>query len=174
MRLINRMVTASFVVVTILGSTACESGDSTSPAPATPLETLRVSVSPKFDTLVAGATKQLSARVYNTQNETRDHVVDWRSENPSVATVSSSGLVAAIATGVTRITVNAGGPADSATIVVLASAPPIAITPGAVQVVLGDSARLALSSTAGAGAAMAASEGHSKPPNGKRSAAQPA
>ena len=160
MRLINRMVTASCVVVTVLSSSACQSGDSTSPATTAPPEALRVSVSPKLDTLIAGSTAQLTARVYNEQHQPRDHAVDWRSENPSVASVSSSGLIAAVSSGVARITASAGGAVDTATIVVLAAAPPIAITPGAVQVMLGDSLALTISSTGAAGPAMAASTAH--------------
>jgi uncharacterized protein YjdB len=150
MRLIHRMVTASFVVVTATASVSCER-DATSPANVGLPETLRVSLAPKFDTLVTGATRQLTARVSNTLNEPRDHAVDWRSENPSVASVSTSGLVAAIAPGTARITASAGGPADTATLVVIAQAPPITITPGAVQVILGDTLRLVLSSSGTAG-----------------------
>ncbi len=159
MRLINRMVTASFIVVTLLASASCERADSTSPASDGFPETLRVSIAPKVDTLVTGATRQLSARVYNAQNESRDHIVDWRSESPAVASVSASGLVAAVAPGVARILANAGGPLDTATIVVLPEALQIAIAPGAVQVMLGDSLSLRVSSSGGASGtvAMAAS-----------------
>src|SRR5688500_1457172 len=156
MRLINRMVTASCVVVTVLSSSACESGDSTSPATTAPPEALRVTVSPELDTLIAGSTAQLTARVSNEQNQPRDHAVDWRSENPSAASVSSPGRIAAVSSGVARIPAHAGGAVDTATTVVLAAAPPIAITPGAVQVVLGDSLALTISSTGAGGAAMAA------------------
>ena len=151
MRFIERMVTASLVVVTVLASASCEPGDSTSPVTDGLPETLRVSVAPNADTLIAGTTRQLTARVFNSQNETRDHAVDWRSENPSVASVSTSGLVAAIAPGIARIAASAGGPPDTATIVVLAQAPQIALTPGAVQVMLGDSLRFELTATGAAG-----------------------
>src|SRR5690348_15337728 len=109
MRTMHRMATV-FRAIMVAG-VGCENHDSVgSPEP------LHVSVAPKLDTLLVGATKQLTARVYDARDQTREHTVDWRSENPAVATVSSSGMVAAVSAGVAYVTVSAGGPADTATV----------------------------------------------------------
>jgi uncharacterized protein YjdB len=62
-----------------------------------------VSVSPTSTTLNVGSTQQLTATVSpsNATNKT----VNWSSGNNSIATVSSSGLVTAVATGTATITV---------------------------------------------------------------------
>jgi len=89
-----------------------------------------IQVSPTSQSLTAGQTAQLTAtgtygnsNHLSTQNITSG--VTWNSSSPSVATVSSSGLVTAVAAGTTTITANAqafNGPVNSsATITVTAS-----------------------------------------------------
>src|SRR5262245_35952238 len=140
MRLSIRMVTASFVFVTALAAAACEHDDSTAPGTLASNESLRVSISPRLDTLAVGRSVQPTIRVYSASGESRDHPVDWSSDNPTVASVSSSGLIAAIATGTSHVIATAGGPPDTMTVVVIpGGASSISITPGAVQVLEGES-----------------------------------
>ncbi len=149
MRPLIRTVTASLLVMSVIVE-GC-SPDSTSPgSSSTPTTAFRVSVSPKADTITTGASSQLTARVFDDRNVTRDHAVEWRSDNPSVATVSAAGLVAGLTPGVAHIIVQAGAAPDTAT-VIIQSPPSLAVLPGAALVMLGDSLRLVASTTTAAG-----------------------
>ena len=64
-----------------------------------------ISVSPSSTSLKVGETKQLSATV--TPSSATNKSVSWSSENQSIATVSSNGLVTAKAAGSTTITCKA-------------------------------------------------------------------
>jgi uncharacterized protein YjdB len=82
-----------------------------------------VSVSPPSATLSIGATQQLSAVTKDSAGNTlTGRVVTWSSSNPSVATVSGSGLVTAIATGSATITATSEG--KNGTSAVTVQAPP--------------------------------------------------
>jgi len=78
-------------------------------------------VSPAAATLGAGATQQLTATLRDANgNGLTGRVVTWTSENPAVATVSTSGLVTAVGLngGAANITATAEGKSGSSTITV--------------------------------------------------------
>src|SRR5688572_3138605 len=154
MRPIIRTVAASLLVMSSIVA-AC-SRDSMSPGSSTPASSLRVSVSPKIDSIVTGTSTQLTARVVDDRNIPRDHVVEWRSDNPTIASVSSTGLVAGLSLGVAHIIAQASDAPDTATVVVRA-APSLSVLPGAALVMLGDSLRLVASAATAARSAAAAS-----------------
>ncbi|MBP5476860.1 MAG: Ig-like domain-containing protein [Paludibacteraceae bacterium] len=77
-----------------------------------------VEVSPSSATLLIGKQTTLTATVLPEDADFRD--VTWSSNNTAVATVSSSGVVKAIAAGTAIITATAGGKSGSATITVKA------------------------------------------------------
>ena len=69
------------------------------------VEVTSVSVSPSSVTLEAGQQKTLSVSLY--PSDATDDSVEWTSSDTSVATVSSSGTVTAVAPGTARITATA-------------------------------------------------------------------
>ncbi|MBQ8503843.1 MAG: Ig-like domain-containing protein [Clostridia bacterium] len=79
----------------------------------------RVTLDSTSATLYTGKTKQLKATVYPTTAE--DKSVKWFSNNPGVATVSSTGLVTALSNGIATITckTNDGGIIETCTVKVI-------------------------------------------------------
>ncbi len=73
-------------------------------APAIPVESLSLSHPQVFFTAY-GDTQQLAAEAF--PSNASDQSVTWQSSNPSVATVSTTGLLQAIGTGTTTITATA-------------------------------------------------------------------
>jgi trimeric autotransporter adhesin len=79
-----------------------------------------ISVTPADPSVPAGATKQFSATGINPDGSTYDLAgnVTWTSSDPAVATISSSGLATALATGTTAITATSGNISGSTTLTV--------------------------------------------------------
>ena len=134
-----------FAVMSIAG--ACNSADSISSNERGRSSTISISIAPKLDTLPVGATRQLAAQVLTDHGQTGD--VNWRSADPTVASVSSLGNVAAVSPGIARVIATSGEKSDSATIVVVRSSPGLSISPNAMYVALGDSIRLTARADAG-------------------------
>jgi len=78
-----------------------------------------ITVTPSQDTMVSGATLQLAVQLWGAAGHRvfRQPVV-WSSDNPTVAPVTDSGKVTAIAPGSATITVTAGGKSAMAAITV--------------------------------------------------------
>jgi uncharacterized protein YjdB len=114
------------------GKTAGSAFNVSSPAP---IPVASISVSPTTSTLQIGGTVQLSAVTRDANNNVlTGRVIAWSSANSSIATVSSNGLVTAVAAGTVAVTVSSEGQSASATITVSAPAPaPVAsvsVSPG--------------------------------------------
>jgi uncharacterized protein YjdB len=78
-----------------------------------------VTVTPSADTIVAGATTQLTATLRDSGGRlVSGKTITWASSNASVATVSTSGLVTGVAPGATTITATADGKSGSAGVLV--------------------------------------------------------
>lgn len=77
-----------------------------------------VTVSPASATVSAGGTVQLAATVSGAGGDPLNVQVEWATLNPSVATVSSSGLVTAVAAGQVQIVATYGGVGGSSQITV--------------------------------------------------------
>jgi uncharacterized protein YjdB len=92
-----------------------------------------VAVSLVSATLNTGQTTQASATMRDSANNVLGgRAVDWSSSNTSVATVSTAGLVTAVAVGTSQITATSEGKSGSAALSV--TTPPAATTnPGVVQ-----------------------------------------
>jgi uncharacterized protein YjdB len=102
-----------------------------------------VSISPSSVTMRLGEQRTLSAALQAEAGVNTE--VRWRTTNPSIASVSASGVVTAVAYGAT--TVSAISLADStrqaaATIIVAPAVSSVAITPSASTLVIGDVRRL--------------------------------
>jgi|GEM_PF-4106414 len=93
----------------------------------------RVLISPRSTNAAVGAHVQLSASVTTTSGRMLpEHSILWTSTHTRNATVSSSGLVTGVTTGIVRIIAQAGSVADTSTVgVVAATAQPPAQTSGA-------------------------------------------
>ena len=102
-------------IVCLLLLTAC--GDSTTGPPpvATSIELSTTSLT--FNSL--GQTEQLTATVQDQSGATiKGADLTWTSSAPSVATVSSAGLVTAVADGTATITATSGSVSATATVTV--------------------------------------------------------
>ena len=76
-----------------------------------------VVVTPEYSLLTVGDTLRLVASTRDTGGSPlRGRVVAWTSESPAVATVSSTGLITAIAAGSVRVTAVSEGRTGMATI----------------------------------------------------------
>lgn len=120
-------------------------------------------VSPKVDTLQSvGHELQLSAVVLDAQGrEIANPSINWTSLNPSVASVSSSGRVTALAAGIALITAASRGAVDTAAVHVLQAATAVRtvsvveIKPGTVSADIGQKVQLAATVKDGSGNTLA-------------------
>jgi len=117
-----------------------------SPPPPVPVAT--VSVAPSSASLVIGGTQQLTATTKDANgNVLTGRVVAWSTSNSSIATVSTVGVVTAVAAGgPVTISATSEGQVGSASISVAATQVPVAtvtVTPGSSLVALGFPAALA-------------------------------
>lgn len=104
-------------VLALFALAACRGESPTAPPPPV----ASVSVSPPTATVAPGGTLQLTATPEDAVgNPLSGHVVTWSSTNPSVATVSSTGLVAGVAPGSTTISARSEGKAGTASVTVSA------------------------------------------------------
>jgi uncharacterized protein YjdB len=126
-------------VVTLLA--ACGGTD----APTTPDTTVAtVTISPTTATLNAiGATTTLTAQPRNAAGDAlAASGVTWTVTDPAVATVSSAGLVTAVANGSTTVRATAGSASASATVTVAQAASLVAVSPETDTIVAGSSTTL--------------------------------
>jgi hypothetical protein len=98
----------------VLGLTACGGDTATSSPPAV----TAIAVTPGRDSLVPGSTRQLVAKATTAGGSEVGVSMTWTSANNAVATVSSAGLVTAVAPGSVEIRAQAGGVTGTATLVV--------------------------------------------------------
>jgi uncharacterized protein YjdB len=112
-----------------------------------------VTVAPGATTLSPGQTRQMSATVQ--ADESVSKVVLWRSANPSVAMISSGGLVTGVAQGTTTITAVLAADTTrrgTASITIIALVRDVAVQPSAATVTTGETRQLTASVTADPGA----------------------
>lgn len=98
---------------------ACGGGDSTT-APPPPPSVVTVDVTPNSNTIEVGRTLQLGAVARDAQGNALARQISWSTSNAPVATVSTSGMVSAVAAGgPVQITATADGKSGSAAITVI-------------------------------------------------------
>ena len=107
-------------------------------SPTTPPTATSVTVSPASLSFTSiGATQQLSAEVKGQDGTTMSGAsVSWSSSSASVATVSPTGLVTAVAEGAAAVTATSGSASGTATVTVAIPAP----ADTTISVMVGDSA----------------------------------
>ncbi|MGQ0647330.1 MAG: beta strand repeat-containing protein [Gemmatimonadaceae bacterium] len=81
---------------------------------AVPVAAIRLT--PTSVTLASGNTTQLTAQALDADNNVLNRTIVWTTDQPAVATVSQSGLVTAVNTGIARITAGVGTVTASATV----------------------------------------------------------
>ena len=138
MRIETRQLIAALVPIVV---TLASCGES----PPGPVAVDSITIAPASLELHRGAVAQLSATTRSRDGATLgDRPVTWSTDNGSVATVSGTGLVTAVAVGgPARITATSEGASATATVTVTAvPIASIAITPAALALEAGDTARL--------------------------------
>ena len=117
-------VAAGSATITATSETKTGTAATTVSAPA-PAPVATVSVSPASSSPLVGATVQLSATLRDANNNVlTGRVVTWSSANPSIASVSSTGLVRGVGAGSTTITATSETKTGTATENVQAPPPP--------------------------------------------------
>jgi uncharacterized protein YjdB len=105
-----------------------------------------LAIAPETATVGLGSRVQLVALTRDNQGSLLAGMpVTWVSGSESVASVTSTGLVTTVATGIANITAVAGGKAATARVTVVSGGPAIAsirISPESATIALGDSVRL--------------------------------
>lgn len=101
-----------------------------------------VTISPSGLSLTVGSTATLTASV--SPPDATNRSVSWSSNNTDVATVSSSGLVTAVATGSTTITVTTadGGKTDTCTVTIIIPITSITLSPASLLTTPGETSTL--------------------------------
>lgn len=108
----------------VLALGACSS-DSTEPASAV----VSVAVTPRVNNMIVGGTQQLAAQALDASgNPIAGKAITWTSSEPSVATVSASGLVTTVGPGSTAIQASADNSSGFAAISVTAPVSSVVIT----------------------------------------------
>jgi uncharacterized protein YjdB len=116
-------------------------------ATAAPAPVATVTVSPASSSVETGATAQFSAVTRDASDNTlTGRSITWSSSNTSVATISSAGLVTAVAAGSATITASSEGKTGTATLTVTAAPPvPVAsvtVTPTTASLLIGATVQL--------------------------------
>src|SRR5439155_1490879 len=125
------LVTAAAVGSAIITATS-EGQTGTSSMTVMNVPVASVAVTPGSATIQVGQTQQLAATLKDASGNTLSgRAVSWTSSNPSVASVSGSGLVTGLAAGSAVITAMSEGKTGTATLTVVAPPPPPG-APGAV------------------------------------------
>jgi hypothetical protein len=101
-----RLVSRAAGLATLFTLVACAGGPT---EPNTPVARVDVTGAPSENVLLTGTTVQLQAVPRDAGGAALERRVTWSSTDASIATVSSSGLVTAVASGVVGITAEAGG-----------------------------------------------------------------
>lgn len=101
----------------------------------TPVAVATVDVAPARQSLVVGGTAQLTATARDaTGSPLADRPVVWRSSNPSVVSVTPTGLVTGNATGSVTVSATSGDATASATVTVEAPAAPAPVADPRVEI----------------------------------------
>ena len=141
------LLAISAVISATLWVYACGDGATEpTPLPPDPPRPTTVTVSPATVQLTAlGAMSQLSTEVRDQNGQViAGASVTWASNAATVATVSVSGLVTAVANGSATITATAGAASGSATVTVAQEVSAVAVTPAETTIAaLGDTLQLA-------------------------------
>lgn len=115
-----------------------------------------VTLTPGSNTLVEGATQQLTTQITDPQgNLLPDRPITFSSDATAVATVSSTGLITAVAPGSARITATSEGKSGTATVQVIpVPVATVQVTPASVSMVTGTTQTLTAIARSASGAVL--------------------
>ena len=115
-----------------------------------------MTLTPGSNTLVEGATQQLTTQITDPQgNLLTDRPLTFSSDATAVATVSSTGLITAVAPGSARITASSEGKSGTATVQVIpVPVATVQVTPLAVSMVTGTTQTLTAIARSASGAVL--------------------
>ena len=122
---VPRIVSRISAGVALIGLAACSSDGGTGHLVGAPSGSAvaNVAVSPSSATLEVGRTLQLTATLFGGNGQELSGDVSWTSSTSSIASVTNSGLVTAVAEGAATITGSAGGQSGRAVVTVVDSSP---------------------------------------------------
>ena len=129
-------------VVTAVGAgtatiTATSEGKSASATVTVPAPVASVLVTPATASIVAGQTTTLTAQPRDSAGAALSRPVAWTSSNQAVATVSTSGVVTAVAPGTATITATSEGKSGTATVTVPARVSRVVVSPADSSIAVG-------------------------------------
>ena len=140
------------ITATSEGKTASAAFSVNAPAPAA---VASVTVTPATSSVQVGNTVQLAATTRDASNSVLvGRVVAWSTSNAAIASVSSSGVVSAIAAGSATITATSEGITGTAAVTTTAAPPPqppppppaavaaVAVSPASANLIIGNSTQL--------------------------------
>lgn len=139
---------------TITAKAGGETGSATVSVREVPVAS--VAVVPSTATLPIGQTTQLAAIVKDSAGGSlTDRIIGWTSNAPAIATVSSSGVVTAIATGTATITATTGGKSGTAMVSVPVPVASVSIAINSTTLYVGQSTQAIATARDTAGEALA-------------------
>jgi uncharacterized protein YjdB len=119
----------------------CGGSDESSTGPEAPVAS--VTVSPDQLTLLIGGTQQLMAITKDQAgNQLEGRTVTWATTDPSVSTVSSTGMVTGVDAGSTTITATSEEQSGSAAVTVMVPVASVTVSPSQLALLVGDSEQL--------------------------------
>ena len=157
----RRVSQERFIALLLAVTSLAACGEGTTAPSLGPPRATTITVSPATAGLAAvGTTVQLSAQVLDQNGQVMaGTAVDWASSAATVATVSASGLVTAVANGTATITASAGSAWGGATVTVAQEVGAVEILPAEASLsALGDTLRLTAEALDANGHAMAGAE----------------
>src|SRR5688500_7057691 len=139
----TRMLVSPFAALALLVAIACSDSDPTETNPP-PVPVASVTVSPLTQTLTVGETGALTAALADAAGRPiTGRAITWTSNDAAVATVSSAGVVTAVAAGSAQIDATSEGKYGTAAIVVnRVPVATITITPTALSLAEGEASTL--------------------------------
>lgn len=129
---------------TITATSEGQSGTSSITVTQSATPVASVTVAPTSASVSVGATQQLTATTSDANgNVLTGRAISWSSDAPSVATVSTSGLVSALASGTATITATSEGKSGSSSITVSpAPVATVSVSPSSATLVVGATQQL--------------------------------
>src|SRR6185312_8565082 len=130
--------------VTITATSEGKSGTSSVTVAVVPPQVASVDVAPSNDSIIVGATTQLTATAKDASGNTLGgNTMTWTTSDASVAKVSTSGLVTGVAAGTVTMTASSHGKSGKGSVVVkVAPVASVSVTPSTASLIVGGTVSL--------------------------------